>query len=66
MFELGNMSNENQDNTTNWKGTSKNMLPRSFSKRLFPSLIRSVQHTVLFKVYYLLYLYYCLKYFVLT
>jgi hypothetical protein len=50
MFELGNMTNENQDETTNWKGTDKSMLPRSFSKRLFPSLIRSVQHTVLFKV----------------
>lgn len=44
------MSDENQDEITDWKGTNKSMLPRSFNKRLFPSLIRSVQHTVLFKV----------------
>ncbi|XP_050542073.1 poly(ADP-ribose) glycohydrolase [Daktulosphaira vitifoliae] len=41
----GNMHNDNT-----WKGTNKSMLPRSFGKKLFPLLIPSPQHTILFKV----------------
>jgi len=46
-MESDNISN---DETTNWKGTNKSLLPRSFGKKLFPSLIPSSQHTLLFKI----------------
>lgn len=46
-MESDNISN---DETTNWKGINKKLLPRSFGKQLFPSLIPSLEHTLLFKV----------------
>lgn len=53
MSELDNISN---DKTKNWKGINKSLLPRSFGKQLFPSLIPSLEHTLLFKVYNIIYL----------
>lgn len=47
LFKLDNISS---NETTNWKGTNKSLLPRSFGKQLFPSLKPSLEHTLLFKV----------------
>ncbi|XP_022175441.1 poly(ADP-ribose) glycohydrolase isoform X1 [Myzus persicae] len=46
-MESDNISN---DESTNWKGISQSLLPRSFGKQLFPSLIPSSAHTLLFKI----------------
>ncbi|XP_060861431.1 poly(ADP-ribose) glycohydrolase [Metopolophium dirhodum] len=46
-MESDNISN---DGTKNWKGIDKGLLPRSFGKQLFPSLIPSLEHTLLFKI----------------
>ncbi|XP_027845284.2 poly(ADP-ribose) glycohydrolase [Aphis gossypii] len=46
-MESDNISN---NETTNWKGTNKSLLPRSFGKRLCPSLKPSLEHTLLFKI----------------
>jgi len=53
VIELDNISN---DGTKNWKGVDKSLLPRSFGKQLFPLLIPSLEHTLLFKVHILIYL----------
>ncbi|XP_025207633.1 poly(ADP-ribose) glycohydrolase [Melanaphis sacchari] len=42
--------NNSNDETTNWKGTNKNLLTRSYGKKLFPPLIPSSEHTLLFKI----------------
>ncbi|XP_050433324.1 poly(ADP-ribose) glycohydrolase-like isoform X2 [Adelges cooleyi] len=41
---------ENDEIPVNWRGTEKSLLPRSFGMKLYPLLIPTPHHTILFKI----------------